>query len=113
MSIDAFLLIRKPTQSSRLHPALNTLGVLQLVWLMGKDPEIASQVVRDAEEPTLNNLRKAGNFEVNFAGIDDPEALIPNLYELHHASTCELKYATECDTLFEGEQEGDRGLMSR
>lgn len=104
MSIAAFLLIRKPPRSSRLHPALNTLGVLQLVWLMGKDPRIASQVVRDAKKPTLNNLRKAGNFEVNFAGVDTADASQVELYNLHHASTYKLDDMTEGGNLLYGEQ---------
>ena len=63
----SFLLIKKPSTSD-IHTSLDTLGVLQLTWLYGKNPSIPELIRNTVEKPTTKSLRVAGNFEVNLAG---------------------------------------------
>ena len=61
------ILLTGQVRSSQLHPELNTTGLLQLTWLVGQEPSIAERVA-DTAEPTEENLRRAGLFEVQLGG---------------------------------------------
>lgn len=50
-----------------MHPELEITGLLQLAWLVGNEPGIAERVA-DTDDPTHDNLRRAGLFEVNIGG---------------------------------------------
>lgn len=58
-------LIGKP-RATMLRPAsdLNATGTLQTLWLFGKEPEIIDRLVEGTDEPTSDNLRRAGLFAV-------------------------------------------------
>lgn len=44
-----------------VHPALDSFGLLQLTWLLGHEPSIATRIA-EVEEPRTNALRAAGMF---------------------------------------------------
>lgn len=60
-------------QASEIHTELDTPGLLQLTWLVGQEPAIAERIV-ETDEPTQDNLRRAGLFEVNL-GEEVPKDL--------------------------------------
>ncbi|KII84282.1 hypothetical protein PLICRDRAFT_32355 [Plicaturopsis crispa FD-325 SS-3] len=59
----AVLLVRAP---DGYDAAINTVGVLQLLWLVNGRPSLREQVSQ-VDEPTIDNLRAAGMFEVRVA----------------------------------------------
>lgn len=59
----AVLLVRAPDGHDA---AINTVGVLQLLWLVNGRPSLREQVSQ-VDEPTIDNLRAAGMFEVRVA----------------------------------------------
>lgn len=70
----SLILMGRP-RATVLHPGLSdTTGLLQLTWIVGQDPVIAERVA-DTDEPTDDNLRRAGMFEVNM-GEAVPEGLV-------------------------------------
>lgn len=84
-------LVRQPSVppangSSHSRTAVKSAGVLQLTWLLGNEPHIAS-----VEKPELHALRAAGMFDVqlsemsrpmfNGSGKDEQEALLTAVSE--------------------------------
>ncbi|KAI0945046.1 hypothetical protein AcV7_001685 [Taiwanofungus camphoratus] len=59
----AITLTRATTENT---PLVDTLGVMQTIWLASKQPML-QELVGHVDEPTIENLRAAGMFEVNFA----------------------------------------------
>jgi hypothetical protein len=47
--------------------SVDTIGVLQLMWLIKDRPELLRHL-SEVEEPTVDNLREAGRVEVRLAG---------------------------------------------
>ncbi|KIP09767.1 hypothetical protein PHLGIDRAFT_302452 [Phlebiopsis gigantea 11061_1 CR5-6] len=53
---------RIPSVLPKTH--FESTGLLQLTWLLGQESRISERIA-DIVEPTDNNLRRAGLFEVN------------------------------------------------
>ncbi|KAI0949037.1 hypothetical protein AcW1_008750 [Taiwanofungus camphoratus] len=46
------------------HGALQALGLLQFIWLVRDHPAL-QDLIAQVEEPTMENLRTAGMFEIS------------------------------------------------
>ena len=58
MWVIALIVTRPPTIMQ--HSAIEGLGPLELTWLLGKDPTIASELASGVEYPTGDHLRSLG-----------------------------------------------------
>ena len=53
------LIVTRPPMTMQ-HSPIDGLGALELTWLLGKDPTIASELASKAKHPTGGHLRSLG-----------------------------------------------------
>ncbi|OCH87593.1 hypothetical protein OBBRIDRAFT_837249 [Obba rivulosa] len=66
----AWLTTRGVGVESRMHCTLDTPGILQLTWLLGNNMLISTRMVSRVRNPSVDELRKGGQFHVQ---MSDPE----------------------------------------
>ena len=72
----AFLIVGMPLRHAFTHPSINGVSVLETLWISVHSQTIYEHMA-DIEEPSLDNLRKAGMFTIRLGDIHASRVLAP------------------------------------
>ena len=72
----AFLFVGMPPRRAFARPSINGISVLETLWISAHSQTIHEHIA-DIEEPSLDNLRKAGMFTIRLGDIHASRVLAP------------------------------------
>ncbi|KAG6370615.1 hypothetical protein JVT61DRAFT_11239 [Boletus reticuloceps] len=71
----AFLLVGIPSKYAHPHSSINGVSVLETLWIAAHSRTIRDHMA-DIEEPSLDNLRKAGMFTIRLGDVYASRSLV-------------------------------------
>ncbi|KAF8132803.1 hypothetical protein EV363DRAFT_1259252 [Boletus edulis] len=71
-----FLLVGMPPRFARHRPSINGVSVLETLWIAAHSRTICEHMA-DIEQPSLDNLRKAGMFTIRLGDIYASRVMVP------------------------------------
>ena len=72
----AFVLVGMPSRSVYARPDINGVSVLETMWVAVHSRAIREHMA-DVEEPSTDNLRKAGMFMIRLGDVHSSRVLAP------------------------------------
>ncbi|KAF8557197.1 hypothetical protein OG21DRAFT_1505629 [Imleria badia] len=76
LSLLALFFVGMPSRPTFTHPSINGVSVLEILWVSAHSRTIQVHIA-DIEEPSLDNLRKAGMFRIRLGDIHASQVLAP------------------------------------
>jgi uncharacterized protein YjeT (DUF2065 family) len=73
----AFFFVGMPPRRAYPRPSINGVSVLETLWVAAHSRTIREHMT-DVEEPSLDNLRKAGMFMIRLGDIYASRVLVPD-----------------------------------